>query len=104
VRAPEDFERELGRVADRLRLLGPRWAGRSQAEDERAAASVRALLQELADSAADAEGRPRRAVPALAGHGLADQVLVLGHDVLATGDEAAIAGGAEGLTRLRRAL
>ena len=99
-----EFDRELDRVADRLRVLGPRWAGRAHAEDEPALALVRGLLQELADAAADVEGRPRRPVPVLAGHGLADQLLVLGHDLRAAGDPAAIAAGTEGLTRLRRAL
>jgi nucleotide-binding universal stress UspA family protein len=102
--AESAFGTELTRVADRLRLLGPRWAGRDRAEDAAAARLVRGLLQDFADAAADAQGRPRRAVPVLAGHGLADQVLVLGHDLLAAGDPDAVAAGTERLTALRRAL
>jgi hypothetical protein len=85
--------RELERVADRLRVLGPRLAVQR----------VRAVLQELADLAADAEGRPRRRVPELAPHSLGDQLLVLGHDVAGVGPQA-LAAAAASLVELRRTL
>jgi len=54
---------------------------------------VYAVLQVLADLAADADGRPRRPVPRLAAQALADQVLVLGHDLAAVaGTEPKLAG------------
>ena len=80
----EEVTRELGRVADRLRVVGPRLAARAE-HDEAAAAGIdraRDVLQRLADLAAAGESRPRREVPHLAPHALGDQALVLGHDVL----------------------
>lgn len=90
----DEVTRELSRVADRLRVVGPRFAARDTPEAEETLTVVRGSLQRLADAAAIAEGRPRRTVPALAPHALADQTLVLGYDVLdaarairETGDE-----------------
>jgi hypothetical protein len=129
-----DLTREIERVADRLRVLGPRLAARLAARrttrepvaagpddlggpddlvgstepvDARAIATIeqiRDVLQRLADLAADAEGRRRRPVPALAPHGLADQVLVLGHDLLAVCDPAARTAGLTALGELRHTL
>jgi hypothetical protein len=92
------------RVADRLRVLGPRWAARDRPEDARPAAEVRAGLQRLADAAARAEGRALRPVPDLGLHVLADQVLVLARDAAATGDPSALAEADEVLAGLRAAL
>lgn len=75
------LERDAERAADRLRVVGPRMAARTGPEARALLDDVRADLQRLADLAADAEERPRRAVPVLAAHALADQVLVLAHDV-----------------------
>lgn len=72
--------REVERLADRLRVVGPRWAARQHAPDVEAVAAVRDVLQILADLAADADGEFRRPVPALALHALADQALVLAHE------------------------
>ena len=77
-----DAVRRLERLADRLRVVGPRLAGRQGPEAAELLRQIRAGLQELADRAADADGRPRRAVPELTGSALADQALVLGHDLL----------------------
>ncbi len=73
------------RLADRLRVVGPRFAAR---EGQAAAAvldDVRAVLQRLADLGADAERRPRRPLPILAAHALGDQLLVLSRDVAVSG-------------------
>jgi hypothetical protein len=78
----EEALRRLERVADRLRVVGPRLAGREGADAQRVLDEIRAGLQRLADLAADADGEPRRPVPVLAEHALGDQVLVLGHDLL----------------------
>lgn len=78
----EQAVRRLDRLADRLRIVGPRLAGRSGPEAAATLERIRAGLQHLADLAADADGEPRRPVPALAAHALADQALVLGHDLL----------------------
>jgi hypothetical protein len=74
--------RRLERVADRLRVVGPRLAVRESAAAGQVLQGIRAGLQRLADLAADADGEPRRVVPELAPHALGDQTLVLGHDLL----------------------
>ena len=79
---PEDAERELLRVADRLRVIGPRLAARGTPAAVRTLDQVRTGLQDLADLDAIASGGPSRAVPELGAHALADQVLVLGHELL----------------------
>ena len=72
---------ELDRVLTRLTGLGP--ARLSRADGGPSAADlVRPLLQQLADAAADAQGRPRRDVPVLADRAVPDQLAVLGADVL----------------------
>ena len=96
--------RAAERLADRLRLLGPRWAARSRPEDAGPAAQVRAGLQRLADVAARAEGEPSRPVPELGLHALADQLLVLARDVAATGEPEALAEADSVLAALRAAL
>ena len=92
--------RELERAADRLRVLGPRWEARGQAPPE----APRRVLQQLADLAADLEGGRRRAVPDLGGRVLADQILVLGHDLAGLADERAASSAREWLEALRRSL
>ena len=105
--------RELDRVADRLRVIGPRYAARDTPEAAAVLDGVRAAIQRLADLAADAEGLPRRVVPRLAPYALADQVLVLGHDLLvaagagpegSTPEDPALSAGRDLLVELRRAL
>lgn len=98
-----DVVRELDRVADRLRVLGPRLATRGE-ESAQVVDGVRAVLTRLADLTAEAEHHPRYAVPQLAPYALADQVLVLGHDLVATGDVAALGRARELLTALRHSL
>jgi hypothetical protein len=78
----DDAVRQLERLSDRLRVIGPRLGARDGAEAATALAAIRAALQQLADLAADADGEPRRPVPELAPHALADQALVLGTDLL----------------------
>ena len=73
----------LERLADRLRVVGPRLAARDSEAAHQVLAQVRAGLQRLADLAAEAEGRPSRVVPELAPHALGDVALVLGHDLFA---------------------
>jgi hypothetical protein len=78
----DDAVRQLERLADRLRVVGPRLAAREGPQAQVQLAAIRTGLQQLADLAADADGHPRRAVPELAAFALADQLLVLGHDLL----------------------
>jgi hypothetical protein len=103
-RPDPELLRELDRVADRVRVMAPRLAARTGPEPEQALAAVRTLLQQLADLAADAEELPRRPVPELGAHALADQLVVLGRDVAGACAEPALADAQELLVALRRAL
>ena len=97
----EQLTREAERVADRLRVLGPRWAHRDVAGDAEQVAGVRAALQQLADLAADAQQMPRHDVPELRLHALGDQVLVLAHEAATAGCGAS---ACDVLVNLRHAL
>jgi hypothetical protein len=101
---PYEVMRAAERLADRLRMLGPRWAARSNPADAAPAAAVRAALQRLADVAAHAEGEPVRQVPDVGLHALADQLLVLARDATATGDAAALDEAGRTVDELRTAL
>jgi hypothetical protein len=98
------LDRELGRVATRLRGLSLARLQRPDDQGVTPAGRTHDCAQHLADLAADAAGRPRRPVPVLAAHGVADQLTVVAHDVLAEGDEPAVVAAAAALTALRRAL
>ncbi|MFB9658196.1 hypothetical protein ACFQS3_18310 [Glycomyces mayteni] len=71
-----DIERAIGRVVEGTRHWSPaRWSSRADA--------MHALVQEIADIAADAEDRPRRAVPRLPNDmHLPDQLQVVGIDLI----------------------
>jgi hypothetical protein len=84
---PEQALRSLDRLADRLRVVGPRLAARSGPEAVQTLREIRVGLQQLADLTADADGEPRRPVPELAAYALAEQALVLGHDLLGDDEE-----------------
>jgi hypothetical protein len=100
----ERLLREADRAADRLRVVGPRMAARTGPDAASLLGRVRAGLQRLADLAADAESRPPLAVPDLAPHALGDQLLVLAHDLAATGSDIAVDAGLEALAELRAAI
>ncbi|WP_157552763.1 hypothetical protein [Jiangella gansuensis] len=79
--------RELDRVVRDLRRLDRRLTGDAAAAVASSGADSVAhrahrLAQALADAAAGAAAAPRRAVPRLADHALADQVAVVGRDLL----------------------
>lgn len=76
-----------------------RWSRRPSRADVAAA-----VVQRLADLAADAEGQPRRTVPRVAGVNLADQLTVMVDDILRTGDPATLRAAAIELSDLRAAL
>lgn len=107
VTTPDDaharLKAELARVADRLTSLGPARLGRP-ADAGSPADRAHATSQRLADLAAACAGRAVRPVPRLASHAAGDQLVVLGSDVLAEGDEGAVAAAADLLTALRRSL
>jgi hypothetical protein len=99
-----EVQRSAERLADRLRLLGPRWAARDNPADAAPVAAVRGALQRLADAAARAEEGPLRPVPDIGLHALADQLLVLARDAAASGDAETLAEAAEIIADLRAAL
>lgn len=92
----------MRRLTDRLLSLAPGRVAREAADGVTPAARTRAVLQQLADAAADAEGRPRRPVPVLADRALPDQLVVLVRDALEAGADPAPVHRA--LVALRRAL
>ena len=100
--AAAELRREAERVADRLQVVGPRMAARSGPDGARVLGDVRSALAQLAGLAADAEGQPRRDLPVLAPHALADQLLVLAHDLARFGDPASLAAGLALLLDLKR--
>ena len=99
--SPPSLATVTERVADRLRVVGPRMAARQSAAADEVLDDVHGVLQQLADLAAGCAGRPRLAVPSLAPHALGDQLLVLAHDVAAEGDLAAVDAALETLRALK---
>jgi hypothetical protein len=99
---PSELVKEAERVADRLRVVGPRMAARQSAAADAVLDDVHGVLQDLADAAARCAGRPRRGVPRLAPHALGDQLLVLAHDVASEADAAAVDGALAALRALKR--
>jgi len=95
----------LGLLVDRVKGM-PLTQLRRPADggDAPRAELVHRTAQVLADLAADAEGRVRREVPALALHGAGDQLAVVGADVLAAADAERLAQAHEAVLALRRAL
>ena len=94
--ASEEVRREVARVVSRLSALGP---ARTRS------GVVAPSAQRLADLATDAEGVPRRPVPALAPHGWADLLVVLVGDLLrADPDDSALGAARDELVALRRGL
>jgi hypothetical protein len=101
-----EFRAVVTRLANRVsRWTPPRWAasgrsGRSRAE------IVHTLIQELADRAADVEGRPHRAVPRLDNDlALTDQLRVVAADLLAAADDrGALADAAARVSQAHRSL
>ena len=79
-----------------------RWSASSWTDAR--AATAAGVVQRLADLGADAEGRPRLAVPDLGPAVLADQLAVMFDDVARTGDPAALRRATEELAALRTAL
>ncbi|GAA4357055.1 hypothetical protein [Angustibacter luteus] len=99
-----DLERELGRVDGRLRAMPLDRLERPSSSGPTPAELVHAAAQTLADLAADGVGRPRRPLPELAPHGLADQLVVTVNDVLDEGREPELRQAVDVLVALRRAL
>ncbi|HEY0485227.1 MAG TPA: hypothetical protein VGD72_03120 [Mycobacteriales bacterium] len=93
------------RLTDRTATWTPaRWASSCPGGGGARADVVYALVQHLADLAADAEGRPRREVPRL-GHdvSLPDQLAVMATDLLAAADDpGTLAEAAESVREVAR--
>jgi hypothetical protein len=95
----EAVRRELELLRNAVSHWGPpRWVGR--------APKVHALVQRLADLAADAEGEPRRPVPRLDNDlALPDQLRVVTADLLAARPSSAVlAKAADDIATVRRTL
>ena len=99
---PERLAVEAERTADRLRTMTLARLGRGAPSP---ADLAHALAQRLADIAADAEGRPRRALPRLGDECAGDQIAVTAYDVLrAAPGRDVIDECADALVELRRAV
>ncbi len=102
---------ELSGAVDRLAWQVSHWqAGRWAAVDGSGAGTsrgdrVRALVQQLADLVADAEGRPHRPVPRLGDLTLPDQLRVMAGDLAAVDLPEPVAAAARAeVEAVRRAL
>ncbi|TDC82754.1 hypothetical protein E1193_10760 [Micromonospora sp. KC606] len=82
----------------------PRWAAVPDGGDASRADLVHRLVQKIADLGADAEGRPRRAVPRLPNDpALVDQLRVVAVDLVAAGPSEAVLGRAAAAVTATRA-
>jgi hypothetical protein len=100
----DELARETRRLVDRVSTwTPPRWAASSTSGSGSRADRFHALVQTLADQAADAEGQPRRVVPRLSPDtALPDQLRVIVADLIAAQpDGETLAAAAR---RVRRAL
>jgi hypothetical protein len=106
VTGADRLAREVGRLVDQVAHWTPsRWAASGASGSGSRADLVYALVQDLADRAADAEGQPRRVVPRLAyDAALPDQLRVLAADLTAAGAPAVLQTAAEAVLTTRRAL
>jgi hypothetical protein len=87
-----------------LRSLSPQRLARPDAGGLGPAVRAHRVAQDLADLAAGSAGRPRRVVPVIADHGVADQLAVTAGDVLDEGDANALTAALDALIELRRSL
>jgi hypothetical protein len=92
----EELDRAVGRLVNHVsHWTPPRWAASSASGSGSRADVMHALIQRLADLAADAEGRPRRAVPRLGNNlALPDQLRVTAADLVAAQPDEAVAAAA----------
>jgi hypothetical protein len=103
----DELARETRRLVDRVSTwTPPRWAASSGSGAGSRADRFHALVQTLADQAADAEGEPRRDVPRLSPDtALPDQLRVVVADLIAAEpDEQALAVAARRVLTVKRAL
>jgi hypothetical protein len=92
-----EFELAVERLVNRVsHWTPPRWAASSASGAGSHADVMYALVQRVADLAAEAEGQPRRRVPRLDNAlALPDQLRVMARDLGATGNQEAIAEATE---------
>ncbi|GAA1038343.1 hypothetical protein GCM10009557_54070 [Virgisporangium ochraceum] len=99
---------ETRRLVDRVSTwTPPRWAASSASGPGTRADRFHALIQELADQAADAEGQPHRVVPRLSPDtALPDQLRVVVADLIeaARDDEARLTAATKRVLATKRAL
>jgi hypothetical protein len=101
------LDRAVGRLVNHVsHWTPPRWAASSASGAGSHADVMQALLQRLADLAADAEGQPGRPVPRLDNVlALADQLRVIAADLIAAGpDEATLTVATDLVTTTNRSI
>ena len=105
------LDREVRRVADRLRTLALSRLGSAPADGSGSPVdAARGVCRRLEQLTAEVAGRPPYVVPVLADAAVADQVAVLGGELLAalresaSGADDAVAAALDALVELRRRL
>ena len=105
-----DLDREVQRVADRLRTLALSRLGSTPADGSRSPVeAARSVCRRLEQLTAEVHGRPAYDVPVLADAAVGDQVAVIGGELVAalrgsgSGADALVAG-LDALVELRRRL
>jgi len=97
--ARQDFEQQLARTVNRLRTMSlDKLAQGTRVSD------TRAVIQELADLGRQALGLEPIDVPALSEAGLADQLAVIGQQLLVAINDEVLASAARQLQHLRSTL
>jgi hypothetical protein len=107
VTGAEEFHRAVERLAGQVgHWTPPRWAAAVEPGGAARADLMHALVQRIADLAAEAEGQPRRPVPRLDNDlALPDQLRVVAADlVMAAPEPAVLAGAGAEVATARRAL
>jgi hypothetical protein len=101
-----DFADSIDRLHNQVRHWEqPRWSTAAAGATTTRGDRMYALVQHLADLAADAEQRPHRPVPREHDMILPDQLRVMSDDLLAAGpDPAALAEATAAVDRLRQTL
>jgi hypothetical protein len=102
----DGLAREVRRLVARVSHWTPsRWAASAASGPATRADAVHALVQELADLAAEAEREPRRVVPRLDNDGaLPDQLRVISADLIAAASPTVLDAAARRVAETRRSL
>mgnify|MGYP006286531755 CR=1 FL=1 len=97
--AQEDFEQQLGRTVNRLRTMSLEKLGNGNR-----VSATRTVIQSIADQSRISLGLPELTVPELSDAALADQLAVVGSELLGVGNDEVLESTARQLQHLRSML